>query len=210
MNKLIEDLSWRYATKEFDSSKKISDEDFQVLLDSLILTPSSFGLQPWKFVVVENTEIRKELVSHSWNQAQVADASHLIVLCRPNTFGDQEVDAYVADTAKKRGQSVEELKGFGDMMKGFLSRMDDEGKTQWMEKQIYIALGQLMTTAAHMRIDACPMEGFINAKYNEALGLSEKGLSSVLVCPVGYRKDSDKYASLAKIRFEKEDLVLKI
>ena len=210
MNKLIEDLNWRYATKEFDTSKKISDEDFNILLESLRLAPSSFGLQPWKFVVVENTELRLKLVEKSWNQKQVQEASHLIVLCRINDLGDKLVDNFLDDTVKTRGGSREDIKGYEDVMKGFLSRMDDEKKAQWANQQIYIALGQLMTSSAHMRIDTCPMEGFIKPQYDAILDLAAKGLSSVVVCPVGYRAASDKYATTAKVRFSLDELVVKI
>lgn len=210
MSNLIDDLNWRYATKEFDSSKKISNSDFNVLAESLRLSPSSFGLQPWKFVLVENEQIRQSLVGHSWNQKQVVDASHLFVLARVNDLGDSLVDNYLEDMIKTRGGSREDLKGFEDMMKGFLANMNDDQKSHWANLQIYIALGQLMTTAAHMRIDACPMEGFSKAEYDKILGLQEKGLSSVVVCPVGYRKESDKYATAPKVRFPMDELLVRI
>lgn len=210
MNNLIEDLNWRYAVKEFDTEKKLSDEDFNTLLESLRLSPSSFGLQPWKFVVVENNELREKLVEKSWGQKQVSQASHLIVLCRKNDLGDSFVDEFLDDIVKTRGGTREDIKGYEDVMKGFLSRMDDEKKANWANMQIYIALGQLMTTAAHMRIDTCPMEGFIKPQYDEILNLKDMGLSSVVVCPVGYRASTDKYATTAKVRFAMEDLVVKI
>ncbi|MCP4914675.1 MAG: NAD(P)H-dependent oxidoreductase [Oligoflexia bacterium] len=206
--KIIEDLNWRYATKEFDSSKKVSNEDLNTILDSLILSPSSFGLQTWKFVVVEKQDLKDKLLEHSWNQKQVVDASHVIVLCRPTTFGDAEVDKFLESTASHRGQDLESLKGYGDMMKGFLSRMDEEGKAQWMKNQVYIALGNVMTVCANMRIDACPMEGFIAPKYDEVLGLADHGLTSVVVLPIGYRADSDKYATAKKVRYSQEELVI--
>lgn len=209
MNKIIEDLNWRYATKTFDSNQKISKEDFQILLESLRLSPSSFGLQPWKFVIVENTDLRTELLGQSWNQKQVTDASHLIVLCRINKIDDEFVDRFVEDIVNTRGGSLEDNKGYSDMMKGFLSRMDQAQKATWASMQVYIALGQLMTTAAHMRIDACPMEGFSAEGYDKILGLSDKGLTAVVVCPVGYRSNEDKYATAAKVRYNLDDLIIK-
>lgn len=208
--KILEDLRWRYATKEFDTSKKVSSEDLETLLESLVLSPSSFGLQPWKFVVVENQELKDQLLAHSWHQKQVTQASHVIVLCRPTTFGDTDIEAFIKSTAEARSQNPEDLKGYQDMMSGFLARMDDNQKNEWMKNQIYIALGNLMTVAAQMRIDACPMEGFIGPEYDKVLGLTEKGLASVVVCPVGYRAASDKYGELAKVRYSKEDLVIRL
>lgn len=149
-------------------------------------------------------------MEHSWNQKQVVDASHLLVLCRKQSLGDSFVDTYLDDIVDTRGGSREDLKGYEDMMKGFLARMKPEEVTNWANHQIYIALGQLMTTAAHMRVDACPMEGFSKEAYDELLQLPAKGLNSVVVCPVGFRAESDKYATLKKVRFPTDDLVVRI
>ena len=207
---LLEKLNWRYATKVFDPSKKVSDADFEILLESLRLTPSSFGIQPWKFVVVKNLEIREQLVSHSWDQRQVADASHLIVLCRLNQMTEKTVDEYMEYTAETRGVDVSELKGFSDMLKGFVNKMDAEQLSQWMENQVYIALGNLMTSASVLDIDACPIEGFSSTEYDRVLGLEEFGLNSVVLCPVGYRGENDKYAENPKVRFLSEEVILEI
>ncbi|MDA8791843.1 NAD(P)H-dependent oxidoreductase [Bacteriovoracaceae bacterium] len=207
---IIDDLSWRYATKEFDSEKKLSNEQLNSLLESLRLSASSFGLQPWKFVVVDKQEQKEKLLAHSWNQRQVVDASHVIVLCRPTKFGEEDVIKFVKCTAEMRNQEIESLEGFKKVMVGFLSRMDEASINAWMKNQIYIALGSLLTVAAHLKIDACPMEGFIAPKYDEVLGLADHGLSSVVVCPVGFRNDKDKYASLAKIRYTQDETVLKL
>lgn len=209
MNKIIEDLKWRYAVKKFDNSKIISDEDFNTICESLRLTASSYGLQPWKFLVVEDKETRNKLVEHSWNQEQVKDASHLIVLCAPTEIDENFIDNFLSNTAKTRGQDVSELDGFKKMLM-MVANKKDEAKIQWANNQIYIALGNLLTVCAAMRIDSCPMEGFKANAYDELLGLKEKGLRSVLVCPVGYRDEADKYSSLEKVRFSQEDLVVKI
>jgi nitroreductase len=209
MNKIIEDLNWRYACKEFDTTKKISDENLDVILEALRLTASSFGLQPWKFVLVENTEKREALVEASWKQGQVKDASHLLVLCSPRTFDEAFVDAYVNDTAKTRGQDPAELAGYKNMMM-MIPKKAPEAQYNWAKNQVYIALGNLMTVCASLRIDSCPMEGFMAKKYDEILGLEELGLTSMVVCPIGYRSESDKYSSMAKIRFSQDELVVKI
>lgn len=209
MSKIVEDLNWRYACKQFDSSKIISPEDLETVLESLRLTPSSFGLQPWKFVLVENSELREKLVEASWNQAQVKDASHLIVLCAPRVMDEAFVDRFLANTAETRGQDVAELEGFKKMLM-MIPNKSEEDKFQWAKNQIYIALGNLMTVCANLRIDACPMEGFVASKYDDILSLGDHGLTSVVVCPIGYRDDSDKYASLKKVRFAQSDLVVRI
>lgn len=204
---LLTHLKWRYAVKKFDSSRKVSDADFQALEQSLILSPSSFGLQPWKFFVVKTPETRQQLLEFSWKQNQVVDASHLIVLALKLNVDEAYVDDYVAYTAKVRGIEAENLAGFGKVIKGFLSRMSEDDLKNWAKLQVYIALGQLMTSAAHLGIDACPMEGFMPEKYDEVLGLTEKGYSAAVVCPVGYRDPSDPYASYPKVRFVYDDMI---
>lgn len=204
---IIESLNWRYATKEFDRTKKVSSEDLETITECLRLTASSFGLQPWKFLIISNQEVKDSLLEHSWGQKQVTECSHHIVFCYPIEFNDKNVDAFLADTAKTRGQSLEELKAYEEIMKGFLSRMDNDKKQVWMKDQVYIALGNLLTTCALMNIDACPMEGIVQTKYDEVLGLKEKGLMSAVACPIGYRKETDKYAKAPKIRFPKSEVV---
>jgi nitroreductase len=201
---LIESQNWRYATKAFDPTKKVSQKDLDIITESLRLTASSFGLQPWKFIVISNQEMKDSLVEHSWGQKQVSNCSHHIVFCHYSDFNDDNVNEFIKDTAKTRNQSLEELKGYEDIMKGFLSRMDDNQKRVWMKDQLYIALGNLLNTCALMNIDACPMEGIIQAKYDEVLGLKEKGLMSAVACPIGYRDDTDKYALAEKVRYPKE------
>ncbi|NJN72158.1 MAG: NAD(P)H-dependent oxidoreductase [Limnothrix sp. RL_2_0] len=210
MAQIIDDLNWRYATKTFDPEKKVSKEDLEILLEALRLTPSSFGLQPWGFVVVETQEILDQLVPVSWNQQQVAQASQTFVLCRKESVDEAYVDSYIADLCQKRGMKVEDMSGFSQVIKNFLSKYSEESLINWMSDQIYIALGQLITVAATMKIDACPMEGFDSDAYDKILGLKEKGLRSVVVCPVGYRASDDKYATLTKIRWELDDVVVRI
>ncbi len=205
-DQLIQALNWRYATKAFDPERKIPDETWSALEESLVLTPSSFGLQPWKFVVVRDSAIREELVSHSWNQRQVADASHLLVVALKTDMGDERVDEFI-----ERTEDVRDQKGqsgpYRDMMAGFIARMDAAQTMNWAKLQTYIALGQFMTSAALLGIDTCPMEGFVAEKYDEILGLKDLNLSASVLCPAGYRASDDKYASLPKVRFEHSDVV---
>lgn len=206
-DQLLSHLKWRYAVKKFDPSKPVSDSDWQALEQSLILSPSSFGLQPWKFFVVKTPETRQKLVECSWGQTQVVEASHLVVFAIKTEIDDAYVDSYVAYTAELRGLSAENLAPFGKVIKDFLGRMSEADLKTWAKLQTYIALGQLMTSAAHLGIDTCPMEGFIPAKYDEILGLPEKGYSAAVVCPVGYRDPTDPYASYPKVRFSQDQVV---
>ncbi|MDF1659357.1 MAG: NAD(P)H-dependent oxidoreductase [Verrucomicrobiales bacterium] len=205
---ILDALKWRYATKVFDPAKKIPAEQWTALEESLVLTPSSFGLQPWEFVVVENAEIREQLVPHSWNQRQVADASHLLVIALRTDVDEAYVDHFVKRVEEVRGEPG--FTGYRDMMVGFINNLDAEGIKNWGKQQTYIALGQFMSVAAMMGIDACPMEGFIADQYDEILGFKEKNLTTAVLCPAGYRSEEDKYAHLPKVRFEKSDMISRV
>lgn len=204
----LEKLQWRYATKKFDVSKKIPDATWKILEQSLVLAPSSFGLQPWQFFVIRNPEIRQKLVEHSWGQQPVVEASHLVVFAIKQNLDNNDVDRYIQRMAEVRQVSTEELAGFGNVVKGFLHNppypLDVE---QWAAKQAYIALGFFMTCAAMLEIDTLPMEGFIPAKYDEVLDLNSKGYSAVVVCAAGYRAQDDKYAQTPKVRYPTEQVV---
>jgi nitroreductase len=205
---VLQQLQWRYATKKFDPTRKIPAEIWQVLEQSLVLAPSSFGLQPWKFFVVHNPEIRQKLVEHSWGQTQVVEASHLVVLAINKDINHADVDRYIARMADVQQAPVENLQGFANMVKGFLDKPPYPlDLNEWSTRQVYIALAQFMTCAAMLGIDTCPMEGFSPSQYDEILGLPAQGYAAVVVCPAGYRAEDDKYASRPKVRFETPEVV---
>lgn len=205
---IIDALNWRYAVKKFDSTKKIPEAELEQLLEALRLSPSSYGLQPWKFIVISDQDTKEKLKPHSYNQSQVADCSHLVVLCRVNNIDEAYIEKYIKSIAETRGQEVEELDGYKGMMSGALLGHEKPCFLRnWANKQVYIALGNLLTSAALMNIDACPMEGFMPAEYDEILGLKEKGLSSVVVCPIGYRSPEDDYAKAKKVRFSTDEVI---
>lgn len=206
---IIEKLQWRYATKEFDVSKKISKEKIDNLLKAANLTATSYGLQPARVVLVENKETRKKLVKHSWNQKQIIEASHLIVITILDDVGNKEVDKYIEIMSKRRQQPVESLSGFSKMINDFLSKMTKKEKEEWMINQAYIMLGNLLTICAVEGIDSCPIAGFIPEEYDEILNLSQEGQKSVLALPVGYRLENDKYTSLTKVRLDDSEFVIK-
>jgi len=207
-DQVLQQLNWRYATKKFDPTKKISLSDWKTLEQSLVLAPSSFGLQPWKFFVVTNAEIRQQLVEHSWGQTQVVDASHLVVLAIKKNLDAADVDHYIEYMSSVRQVPVDALQGLANIIKGFLNSPPNPiNLNEWAARQVYIALGLFMSSAAMLGIDTCPMEGFNPTKYDEILGLSEQGYASVVVCPAGYRAADDKYAVMPKVRYPSEDVV---
>jgi len=206
---LLRQLNWRYATKKFDTSRQISVEDWRALEEVLVLTPSSFGLQPWKFVVVTDPATRQQLLAHSWRQAQVVEASHLVVMAIKKDLGEPEIDRYLSRIAEVRGVSIESLAGFRRMLVGSLVPPKGFEINEWATRQAYIALGNFMTAAAMLGIDTCPMEGIDPSKYDEVLGLAELGYATVVACPAGYRAQDDKYATIPKVRFKPEDVILR-
>lgn len=208
-SEVVSQLQWRYAVKKFDPARKISDADWKTIEDSLVLTPSSFGLQPWKFVVVTNPEKKAALVPVSWGQSQPADCSHLVVFAARTDLSEADITKYVGRVAEVRQAPVESLEGFKKMMTGSLLS-EKFPRNEWAAKQCYIALGQLMAIAAVLGIDACPMEGIDPKKYDEILGLGALGYHTVVALPLGYRAGDDKYASAPKVRFKHEDVITHI
>lgn len=206
-DQLLDQLNWRYATKVFDSEKKIAATLWQKLEQSLILTPSSFGLQPWHFLVVTSQEMKEKLRGHSWNQSQVTDCSHFLVLAANTEMGEAEVDEWVETMAKNTKTDPASLVGYRGVMVNFLAGMSEDAKAHWAKHQTYIALGQIMASAAFLNIDACPMEGFDHAEYDRVFDLSGKKLFSSVACALGYRSAEDKYAIAPKTRFASEKMI---
>ena len=210
-DQLIHQLQWRYATKQFDPRRKIGAEDWAVLEEALVLTPSSFGLQPWKFIVITDQAVKEELVPVSWGQRQPADCSHLVVFAIKKNLGEAEIDAFLKRIAEVRKVPVESLGGYRDFMVGSIIKgMDAAARNGWAERQVYIAVGNFLTSAALLGIDACPMEGIDRAKYDEILGLEKLGLSAIVAAAAGYRAAGDKYAAQQKVRFPKDQVILHI
>jgi nitroreductase len=210
-SQLLGQLKWRYATKEFDPARKISAADWSALEEALLLSPSSGGLQPWGFFVINDPAVRQKLLPASFGQTKVTEASHLVVFCAKTHLGEADVDAHIARTAEVRGVSIESMKEFRDMLVGgIVKAMDAPTLLAWAGRQVGIALGNLLTSAAVLGIDACPMEGFEPPKYDEILGLKAKGYTSLALCTLGYRAATDAYAKLAKVRFPKEKIIFHV
>lgn len=203
---LINSLNWRYATKKFDPEKKVSPEDLALIKEAVRLSASSYGLQLYKVLVIEDPEIREQLKPASWGQSQITDASHLFVFCNYARVNDEHIDEYLDLKAETQALDRESLKDYGNMMKGSMSGLTDAMKAQWTAKQTYIALGNLLAVCSVMRIDACPMEGFEAPKYNEILGLNEKGLNASVIAAVGYRSEEDQTQFMKKVRKSEDSL----
>lgn len=207
---VIDALRWRYATKSFDATKKIPASQFERLEDALQLSPSSFGLQPYKFVIVTNQKLKDELLAACWNQTQVVNCSHFVILARDLEINEKSVETYVDLISETRNVPAESLKAYKDMMIGYVKNSTPEKLADWASKQAYIALGNLMTVAATFKIDNCPMEGIVQPEVDRILNLKEKGCSAVVACALGYRAEDDKHAQLKKVRFSKEKLFIHI
>jgi nitroreductase/dihydropteridine reductase len=200
---LIENLNWRYATKKM-TGEAISAEALDNILEATRLSASSYGLQPFSVQVISNVEIKQQLLPAAYNQTQITDSSHLMVFTIWENLGDDLVASYINDIAQTRGIPAEALKGFSDMITGTINGLNQDQKQVWAAKQAYIALGTALAAAAEQRVDATPMEGFSPAEFDRILGLSEKGLKSVVVLALGVRSEEDQLASLPKVRRAKE------
>ncbi|WP_165749863.1 NAD(P)H-dependent oxidoreductase [Cellulophaga sp. Z1A5H] len=210
MNSSIDSLQWRYAVKKFDATKLLNELKIDLLKEAFNLTATSYGLQPIKLVVVHNKELQENLVAHSYNQQQVAQASHVLVLCIETDISEAYIRNYFNLIKEVRNTSDEILMPFRDSLRTTFSKMAPEEVKSWATKQAYLALGNLLTVCALEQIDSCPMEGFNPEKYDELLGVKEMGLNSVLVLPVGYRAADDMFATLEKVRKPLADSIIEL
>jgi nitroreductase len=205
---LLKALHWRYAVKVFDAERTIPADTWAALEEVLILSASSYGLQPWKFLVINSPELRAELRPFSWNQSQITDCSHLVVFLRQRTVSEPDVQRLLARTAEVRGLPLESLLGYGELMrKDLITGPRSQLITTWAANQVYIALGTLLTSAALLGVDTCPIEGFSPADYDQILALEGTPYQSAVVCACGYRSAEDRYAKLAKVRYPAHELI---
>ncbi len=204
---LLASLRWRYATQKFDSQREIPGEIWDAIEESLVLTPSSFGLQPWKFVVVGDSEIRTRLTAASWGQPQVSAASHFVVLTARTDLEPADIDAWIERIMEIQGSDAAATAPLKSVIERFAAGMTPAARRDWCIRQTYIALGQLMATAAVLGIDACPMEGLDPAAYDRILGLAGTGYSTIVACALGYRAPDDRHADLPKARFARTRVI---
>ncbi|AKA35824.1 NAD(P)H-dependent oxidoreductase [Flagellimonas lutaonensis] len=206
METVLENRTWRYATKKFDTHKKVSGGDLDILLEATRLSASSYGLQPYHVFVITDQELKEKLKPASWGQSQITDASHIIVFANKTDFGEELVDEYLQNVSKTRNIPAENLKGYSDFMKSKLLGLSTEEKSVWTSKQAYLAFGNMMQAAAELKIDTCPMEGFEAERYNKILGLDGKNLNAAVVLAIGYRSEEDETQHYPKVRKSKEEL----
>ena len=208
MSEVLTNQNWRYATKKFDASKKISTDDLNTLKEAIRISPSSYGLQPYKVIIVENPELRAKLQPAAWGQSQIVDASHLIIFANITNFGNAEIDSALANFTATRELPSDALNGYGDFIKSKISTLPVEVRNVWTSKQTYLALGNLMNAAAELKIDVTPMEGFEPALVNEILGLDKLGLNASLIATAGYRHEEDATQHYKKVRKSNEELFI--
>lgn len=210
-NTLLDNLRWRYATKRFEPSRKIPEATWAALEEAMVLAPSSFGMQPWKFVVVRSTELREKLRQAAWSQPQVTEASHLVVFCRKTQVTVADVDRLIDRVAAVRGVPRPALDGYRGMIAGFVQNPPPGFDAQaWTARQVYIALGFFLSAAAQMGIDACPMEGFDAPSFDQILGLTGSGYAATVMATAGYRASIDEMASAKKVRFDAAEVILRM
>lgn len=204
---LLDALHWRYATKQFNPTAKIAPELWATLEQTLVLAPSSYGLQPWKFVVVTSQSLKDQLPAAAWGQPQPRDCSHFVVFAAKQTVEDDFVVKFIQRTASVRGVRTDSLTTMKDAILSKLHRMGSS-HLNWTSRQCYIALGFVLEAAALLKVDACPMEGIIPEQLDPLLGLTDSGYTSVVACALGYRSANDAYASQAKVRSENKDVIV--
>lgn len=208
MNTFLDSQKWRYATKKFDASKKISTEDLNTLKEAIRLSSSSYGLQLYKVFIVDNPALRAQLQPAAWGQSQITEASHLFVFANQTTVGNEDIEGYLKNAEETRNLPEGTLNGYGDFMKGNLLNLDDDVKKVWTAKQTYLALGNLLNAAAELKIDTRPMEGFDPVQFNAILGLDKLNLNAAVIAAVGYRHEEDDTQHYKKVRKSNEDLFI--
>ncbi|WCO02294.1 NAD(P)H-dependent oxidoreductase [Psychroserpens ponticola] len=197
---LINNLEWRYATKKFDTSKKVSTENLEQIKKAIQLSASSYGLQLYKVLIIDSKEIREKLKSASYGQTQITEASHLVIFCNYSIVTEEHIDEYFALKSQIEQVNVSDLKDYSDFIKEDINNKSKIEKDKWTSNQTYLALGNLLNACAELKIDACPMEGFERGKYNEILSLEEQGLNTSVIATIGYRSDNDTSQHTAKVR----------
>lgn len=206
MEKYIENLNWRYAAKEFDNSKKVSREDLENIIEVFRLSASSFGLQPWKLFVVETQELKTKIMEKSWNQKQIWENSYLLVFAKPTNIDSDLVNRYLDKSASTNGIKREDLAWYEQMLLGFVNWTSKENLDIWAREQVFLALWNVMSYLADKKIDSCAVWGFSKNDVNEILNLTEKWYESVVLLPIWYRSENDKYSKMNKVRFDKEEI----
>lgn len=206
---IIDALNWRYAVRQF-SQQRIDEEKINQLINATRLSATSYGLQPYRLIVVDDMQTRNKLMPYSLGQQKVVECSHLIVFAALAEPDNAMIDEYIHSVSRVRQQSIDELNGLAEHMKSVFANMSSEQKTAWAHQQVHIALGTMLSAAATMQIDSCPMGGIEAAGYDQVLGLGERGLETSVICALGIRHPDDHSASLEKVRYDQAEMVITI
>lgn len=207
---LLNNLEWRYATKQFDTTKKVNKDELALLKNAIQLSPSSYGLQLYKILIIENLEVRKTLKAHAWGQNQITDASHLFVFCNYTQVQDCDVDEFIKLTSSIQNSNLDELIPYGDFIKSQIKEFTETERLHWTKRQTYLALANLLNACAELKIDSCPMEGFDSQAFNQVLDLDKQGLNAAVIAPIGYRDSSDSSQHRLKVRKSLPDLFISL
>jgi len=210
MTDIVQGLQWRYATKKYDASKKVSNADLETLKEATQLSVSAYGLQPYKILIVENSELREKLKPAAYGQDGITAASHLFIFAIEKNIDEKHVAAYMENISATRGIPLANLEGYSTMINGSIAGLDTEARNNWAKKQAYLALSTLINTAAYLKIDATPMEGFNAAQFDEILGLDALGLGTAVIAAVGYRHTEDAARHNKKVRKAAKDLFINL
>lgn len=208
MSTIIDALQWRYATKRFEEGKSVSGADIETLKQAVNLTATSFGLQPFRLLVIDDAGLKEKLREVSYNQPQLTESSHVFVFAAKKDMSPEYIEDFIRLMASERGVPYDKLEGYADYIKGSVAGKDPEFIENWNKRQAYIGLGTLLAAAGELKIDTCPMEGFEAAKYDDILGLTERGLTATVIAPVGYRSAEDQTADAVKVRLPLEEFVI--
>jgi nitroreductase/dihydropteridine reductase len=203
----VDQLQWRYACKKFDATAQLSSDEVTALREALHLSPSSLGLQLWHFIEVDTPEVRQRLKEVSWNQSQITDAAKLFVFCVRRDVTEADLDKHIAEMVKVRGGSAEALEPYKQRMGSLIFSKNDTEKQAWLERQVYIALGFLMSAASNLGIDTCAIEGMEPDKYDTILGLQESPYRTLCALAVGHRSADDAYAAQLKVRYPLDEVL---
>jgi nitroreductase / dihydropteridine reductase len=208
---LIEAFKWRYATKKFDSSKIVEQELVDKIVEAAWVAPTSSGLQPFEVFVISNQELKNKLVPISFGQEIVADCSHVLVFAAWDNYTAERIDGIYSQITKEREQPADRYQAYTDRLKNNYLTRPAEVNFAHAARQAYIAFGFAIAQAATLKVDATPMEGFMNEEVDKLLNLSEKGLKSVTLLPIGYRDEANDWlVSQKKVRHPKEKFVTEI
>ena len=210
MNKYLENLHWRYATKKFNPELEVSDDHLETLLEAIRLSASSYGLQPYEVIVIKDPEMREKLKPAAFDQPQITDSSCLLVFAYRTDIDQNYLDEFIENNSQTRNQPKEDFQGLKDMIQNSVLTFSEDEKEVWASRQVYIAIGNLLSAAAELKVDTCPMEGFNPDEFDDMLDLKSKNLKSVALTAVGYRSDEDQLQNAKKVRKSKESLFTRI